>query len=128
MYIESCTYILDTTCTDVVYFCVHNSYKQDTHTHTDTDVYRFMYRYTVLLYTQLQQMDYLPSLVLLYVYTVVQSLYNSNVKPKQDNLHEPRYEPSLLLVDTALLPFRTRWGKNLPFRILEFRAATRPLF
>ena len=47
------TVLLYTTCTDELYFCVHNSYKRDTHTHTDITlyIYRFLYRYTVLLYT-----------------------------------------------------------------------------
>ena len=40
---------------DELYFCVHSLYKWDTHTHIHKDIalyiYRFMNRYTVLLYT-----------------------------------------------------------------------------
>jgi hypothetical protein len=49
------TVLLYTTCTDELYVCVHNSYKQDIHymrTHMDIAlyIYRFLYRHTVLLY------------------------------------------------------------------------------
>jgi hypothetical protein len=52
IYIDSRTdtVLLYTTCTYELYFCVHNSYKQDAHTHTDIALYilyRFLYRYTV---------------------------------------------------------------------------------
>jgi hypothetical protein len=52
------TVLLYTTCTDELYICVHNSYKQDTHTHTDISLYkyRFLYRYTVL-HLHLVQME-----------------------------------------------------------------------
>ena len=97
------TVLLYTTCTDELYFCVNNSYKRDNHTHTNIVLYIniFMYRYYC---TQLEYMDgisevnictllynltlptntcgahiMLGSVVLLYVYTVVQSLYACTV-------------------------------------------------
>ena len=47
------TVLLYTICIDDLYFCAHNSYKQDTHTQSlhFIYIYRFMYRYTILLYT-----------------------------------------------------------------------------
>jgi hypothetical protein len=55
--------------------CVHNSYKRDTHTHTDIAlyIYRFLYRYTVLLYTSTTETytcgahTMLGSVILLYI-------------------------------------------------------------
>ena len=39
------TVLLYKTCTDELYFCVHNSYKRDTHTHTHTDIALYIYRF-----------------------------------------------------------------------------------
>ena len=98
------TVLLYTSCTDELYFCVHNSYKRDTHTNTRTLHFIHIDYCTDILHycTQLVQMDctslyttvhclttwrslqathtcgahtLLGSVVLLYIYTVVQSLY-----------------------------------------------------
>ena len=42
------TVLLYTTCKDELYFCEHNSYKQDTHTNIALYIYRFT---TGILYT-----------------------------------------------------------------------------
>ena len=47
------TVLLYTTCTYELYFCEHNSFKTDTHTHGNCTLYifKFIHRFTVLLYT-----------------------------------------------------------------------------